>query len=65
MLRAIPLPDETLWLLKQKNANPMTVFALRMALYELDLALKLEGIDKDINVAEIEHLVVTGDWPEC
>lgn len=64
MLRAIPLPDESVWGLKQRH-DPMMEFTFRMRLWELDIALRVEGLDKDINLAQIDYLVCNGDWPEC
>lgn len=43
----------------------MDSFILRMRLWELDEALDVTSIDKYINLAEIDRLVTTGDWPEC
>lgn len=65
VLRAIPLPDETLWSLKNRK-NPVVEFQFRMKLWELDQVLKTDPLDVMINEAEIEHLVTREDcWGRC
>ena len=64
MLRAIPLPDESVWTMKQRF-DPLQTFMFRMRLWELDQILGVTGIDNEINEVEIEYLVMTNDWPEC
>lgn len=68
MLRAIPLPDESLQFLKLRNErNPATQFLFRIRLWELDRELGTDPDDMNqvINELEIERLVTTGDWPKC
>lgn len=65
MFRMIPLPNESLYDLKQQHEHPMLKFQLRMKLLELDTAIGVEMIEKMTNVLAIEELVLTGDWPKC
>lgn len=64
MLRAIPLPGESIRMLKLRR-DAMNEFQFRMRLWELDLVVKTDEGERDINLAIIRHLVVTQDWPEC
>ena len=66
MLRAIPLPDETVWSLKFRR-NPEHDFNNRMRLWVFDQQNPglSDDIDKMINDIEIEKLVTTETWSKC
>lgn len=65
MLRAIPLPDETVESMKHEYHDPMASFLLRMRLWELDQFFGNSNDDTLINELEIEQLVITQKWPTC
>lgn len=64
MLRAIPLPDESIQSLKRRH-DPLAEFQFRMGLVVLDAIIGTDPIDVVINNRALETLVLNNDWPKC